>query len=89
VIDGSRAERQPAFRERGDHKPPQALLHVIAVRYRAPAVSRDIEHESHTQRPASLPPAVPGRYRDMLNIGLGRISSPSVSHFFPTLLGIA
>ena len=57
MIDGPHVELQPAFGEHRDHEPPQPPLHVVPFWHRARAVSRDIEHESHAQRAAGLPPA--------------------------------
>jgi hypothetical protein len=48
MVDDPRIELQPALREHRHHQLPEALLHVVPVGDRARAVSRDIEHKSHS-----------------------------------------
>ena len=74
------AEAVAAFRERRDHESLQTLLHFVPVGHRAPAVSRDIEHEYHAERPPRRPSLTPARIT-----GPDCISSPRTYHLFPTL----
>jgi hypothetical protein len=80
VVDDPRVEFQPAFREYRDDKLPQALLHPVLFRRRPRPVGGDVEDESHAQRAAVLPPRARPRAS-----ATGFSTSPSVSHFFPTL----